>query len=77
MGMAGGLEIAQNLLTRCWISTHDEDKESSGVSVRSVVTRKHTVAEVRARVEEDRRKGGRVGLEVLMLDCGKEVQLSV
>ena len=46
-GLPGGIEIAQNLMTRCWISAHDEEKDNSGLSVMSVKTRKYTKEEVR------------------------------
>ena len=46
-GLPGGIEIAQNLMTRCWISAHDEDKDNTGLSVMSVKTRKYTKEEVR------------------------------
>jgi hypothetical protein len=51
-GSPGGLEIARNLLARCWISAHDEDKENSGIAVLKVVTRKYTADEVAALLEE-------------------------
>jgi hypothetical protein len=75
-GMPGGLEIAQNLLARCWVGAHDEDKESSGISVLKIVTQKHTVDEVRALVEKERR-GRKVGVDVRALGCGEEMVLSV
>ena len=46
-GLPGGIEIAQNLMARCWISAHDEEKDNSGLSVMSVKTRKYTKEEVR------------------------------
>lgn len=41
-GLPGGVEIAQNLMARCWISAHDEDKENSGLGVKQVRTSKYT-----------------------------------
>jgi len=73
-GMPGGLGIAQNLLAKCWISAHDEEKESSGVSIKKIVTSKYTVEEVRALAEEGR-KGGKAGVDVRKLGCGEEVEL--
>ncbi|KAI4144387.1 MAG: hypothetical protein LQ340_006666 [Diploschistes diacapsis] len=35
-GWRGGLEIAQNLMARCWIAAHDEVKEDSGALVKTV-----------------------------------------
>lgn len=41
-GLPGGVEIAQNLMARCWISAHDEEKENTGVSVMRTTIKKHT-----------------------------------
>ncbi|MCJ1294211.1 hypothetical protein MMC34_005768 [Xylographa carneopallida] len=71
-GLPGGLALAQTLLACHWISTHDEDKESSGFSVRNCVTRKHTLEEVRELVRTGR-KGARAGIEVRVLECGEEM----
>ena len=73
-GLPGGLEIAQNLLTRCWISAHDEDKESSGVSVAKLITTKFSAQEVREMIERGRR-GGKVATDVMVLDAGEEIVL--
>ena len=75
-GMQGGLELAQSLLARYWISAHDEDKESSGFSIKNCVTRKHTVEEVRALVDGGRR-GSRARIDVMVLDCGAETTIEV
>lgn len=53
-GLPGGVEIAQNLMAKCWISAHDEDKDNSGLSVMSTKTRKHSIEEVRAMLQEGR-----------------------
>ena len=74
MGMPGGLEIARNLLAKCWISAHDEDKEKSGFSVAKLCISKYSVADVTKLVELERR-GGKVGLDVRVLDCGQEALL--
>ena len=70
--MPGGLAIAQNLLAKCWISAHDEEKESSGVSIKKIVTSKYTVEEVQALAEEGR-KGGKAGVDVRNLECGEDM----
>lgn len=49
-GLPGGVEIAKNLMARCWISAHDEEKDNTGLSVMKVVTRKHHIDEVRSMV---------------------------
>lgn len=46
-GSPGGIEIAQNLMAKCWISAHDEDKDNTGLSVISTKIRKYTKEEVR------------------------------
>ncbi|KAL9632854.1 MAG: hypothetical protein Q9164_005051, partial [Protoblastenia rupestris] len=45
-GLPGGVEIAKNLMARCWISAHDEDKDNTGISVANVKTRKYNTEEV-------------------------------
>ena len=49
-GLPGGIQIAQNLMAKCWISAHDEEKDNTGLSVMKVVTRKHHIDEVRSAV---------------------------
>ncbi|MCJ1281787.1 hypothetical protein MMC26_001110 [Xylographa opegraphella] len=75
-GMPGGLELAQSLLARYWISAHDEDKLSSGFSVKNCVTRKHTLREVRALLT-GARKGSRAPIDIVVLDCGAEILIEV
>lgn len=78
-GLPGGLEIAQNLLARAWISAHDEDKEISGFSVSSIKTRKYSVDEVKAILrsgEPVAKKGNaNVHTDVKILDVGEEMVL--
>lgn len=69
-GLPGGVEIAQNLMAKCWISAHDEDKENSGLAVKRVITRKYNAAEVRDMVAK-----GKGGTNVVVLDCGEELKL--
>ena len=73
-GLPGGLEIAQNLFAKCWISAHDEDKENTGFSVGQVVTKKYSVEEVKGMVEEGR-KGGKLKVDVRALACGESIVL--
>ena len=81
-GSPGGLEIARNLLAKCWISAHDEDKESTGVAVLKAVTRKYTACEVADLLEcgnnskSDRRGGNvRVKTDVRILAVGEHLTL--
>lgn len=64
-GLPGGVEIAKNLMAKCWISAHDEDKENTGLAVRKVATRKYTAKEVREMV------GDRTDVEVLATGAEK------
>lgn len=70
-GLPGGVEIAQKLMARCWISAHDEDKDNSGVSVMSTKTRKYNIDEVREMLRRER--GGNV--DVANLGVGAEMVL--
>ena len=69
-GLPGGVEIAQNLMARCWVSAHDEDKDNSGVSVLQVKTRKYNTEEV---VEMVRDQSG--STSVVNLGVGQEIVL--
>ncbi|KAL9103978.1 MAG: hypothetical protein Q9163_001040 [Psora crenata] len=69
-GLPGGIEIAKNLLAKCWISVHDEDKDDTGVSVANVKKRKYSIEDVRSMVDNE---GGLTN--VLRLDVGAEVLL--
>lgn len=71
-GMPGGVEIAQNLMVRCWVSAHDEDKDNSGLSVKNVTKQKFTAEEV-AEMCQDRVSGGNTS--VLNLGVGEEIIL--
>ena len=70
-GLPGGVEIAQNLMARCWISAHDEDKDNSGLSVMSVKTRKYKIEEVREMLREARSSN----VDVANLSSGGEILL--
>ena len=52
-GLPGGIEIAQNLMAKCWISAHDEDKDNTGLAVMSLKTRKYTKEEVREMLRQE------------------------
>ena len=70
-GVPGGVEIAQNLMAKCWISAHDEDKDNSGLSVMSVKTRKYDKEEAREMLRQE--KGNNV--DVVSLGVGAEMVL--
>ncbi|KAL9608319.1 MAG: hypothetical protein Q9167_006840 [Letrouitia subvulpina] len=67
-GLPGGVEIAKNLMAKCWISAHDEDKENSGLAVLKVATRKYTKEEVREMVSRESPT-----CDVRVLECGEEM----
>ena len=70
-GLPGGVEIAQNLMARCWISAHDEDKDNSGLSVMSVKTRKYKIEEVRDMLRQAKASN----VDVANLSSGAEILL--
>jgi len=72
--MPGGVEIAQNLLAKCWISAHDEEKEQSGLSLIRTTIRKYTVDEVKTFIEKDK-KLAKMKMDIRALDCGEEIHL--
>ncbi|KAL8782753.1 MAG: hypothetical protein Q9213_005131 [Squamulea squamosa] len=72
-GLPGGVEIAKNLMARCWVGAHDEDKENSGVSVLKIRMRKYGLGEVRESVRKEWSGGGGGGCEVRALNYGEEL----
>ena len=69
-GLPGGVEIAQNLMAKYWISAHDEDKENSGLAVKKVTTRKYSAEQVREMLTKER-----VPTDVVVLGCGEEIEM--
>lgn len=67
-GSPGGVEIAKNLMAKCWISAHDEVKDNTGISVAQVRTRKYSLQEVMDQVAA-------AGTQVMNLGVGEEVVL--
>lgn len=66
-GLPGGVEIARNLMAKCWISAHDEDKDNTGISVAKVTVRKYNLPEVAEMVGGATKVGNLgVGEEVLL-----------
>ena len=68
-GLPGGVAISKNLMARCWISAHDEDKDNTGISVANVKTRKYSIQEVGKMVD--------VGTKVANLGVGEEMVLRI
>lgn len=72
VGLPGGLAVARNLMARCWVSAHDEDKEVGGVSTIPIRTRKYGAHEARALLAH----GGKgIETDVLVLDPGRELTI--
>ncbi|KAH7095293.1 hypothetical protein FB567DRAFT_25651 [Paraphoma chrysanthemicola] len=78
-GSPGGLEIAQSLYARAWISAHDADKNNRGLAVKQTRIGQFAVNEVKRMLEEDvdgtRRKPGRTA--VVSLVPGQEHRIEV
>ncbi|KAI9760813.1 MAG: hypothetical protein M4579_001443 [Chaenotheca gracillima] len=67
-GLPGGLEIAQSLLARYWIQTHDEEKMLGGFSVLNMRTEKYRPEVVQQLMA---RHKGQLGTEARVLDVGE------
>lgn len=76
-GMQSGVEIAQKLEARVWISAHDGDKEVSGASIKQLKISKHEKAEVEAVVSPTKEGfGDEPATRAVILDIGEEIPLS-
>ncbi len=84
--MPGGAEIARSLLAKYWISAHDEDKETGGVSTKPVKTKRYARDEAQDLMaasgremhgkEDDReRTGGAMDTEMVALEPGEELHV--
>ena len=69
-GLPGGVEIAQSLMAKYWISAHDEDKENSGLAVKKVTTRKYSAEQVREMLTKER-----APTDVVVLGCGEKIKM--
>ncbi|KAH7039064.1 hypothetical protein B0J12DRAFT_676240 [Macrophomina phaseolina] len=67
-GVPGGSEIARQLMAKCWVSAHDEEKDNRGVSVMKLRVRRMEVEEVKRTLEE---KG--ISAQVARLQPGEEI----
>lgn len=77
-GFPGGLEIAQNLGAKVWISAHDGDKESKGFANNKITIQKYPREEVVSVVspKSDRFPSRRTGTEAVILEAGEEMMLT-
>jgi hypothetical protein len=76
-GFPGGLEIAQKLCAKTWISAHDGDKESTGFAVSKTVIEKYDREKVESIVSPRSEKfpNRRTGTEAVVLQPGEEKRL--
>lgn len=88
-GFPGGLQIAQNLCARVWVSAHDGEKEIKGIANGKLEVRKYDREEVESIVSPrsdrfpisspgkgDVRAISGKGTEVVVLGSGEEIRLS-
>jgi hypothetical protein len=80
-GSPGGIQIAQALMARCWVSAHDEPKDDRGVSVKQLKVRRTAAEEVQKQLWEGEegewlRKTG-WNCDVRSLGVGKEMTIGV
>jgi Beta-lactamase superfamily domain len=77
-GFPGGLEIAQNLGARAWISAHDGDKDIKGLATKKIVVEKFEREEVESVISPRSEKfpHRRIGTEAVVLQPGEEIRLS-
>ena len=82
-GFKTGAEIAKALNAKTWISTHDEDKDTTGFATKLVKVQKMERDDLQKNVAE--RKGSLAGsvadsekivTDVRILETGEEVRLS-
>ena len=77
-GFPGGLEVAQNLCAKVWISAHDGDKDSSGLANAKIKVEKFPKEEVESVISPRSAKfpNRRIGTEAVILESGEEITLS-
>lgn len=77
-GFPGGLEIAQKLCPRAWISAHDGDKETTGLGSASISVRKYGREEVESVVSplSEKFPEKRTGIEAVVLGVGEVMTLT-
>jgi hypothetical protein len=52
-GSPGGIQIAQSLYARAWISAHDADKNNRGLSVKQTRVGKYAVEEIKRLLQQE------------------------
>ncbi|KAF2737980.1 hypothetical protein EJ04DRAFT_80418 [Polyplosphaeria fusca] len=74
-GSPGGVQIAQSLLARSWISAHDADKNNRGLSVKQTRIGKYELEDIKKTLQDETRSGkpGVVTMtQVISLVSGQE-----
>jgi Beta-lactamase superfamily domain len=76
-GATGGVQIARELMARCWLSAHDEEKDDRGFSVRNLKIKHMKAEEIRKALWEGEEGEGlkKMGwtCDVRSLEVGKEM----
>jgi hypothetical protein len=77
-GFPGGLEIAQSLCAKVWISAHDGDKDTTGFANNKIKIQKFPREEVENVVSprSDKFPGRKMGTEAVVLKAGEEITLN-
>ncbi|TVY38094.1 hypothetical protein LSUB1_G003821 [Lachnellula subtilissima] len=77
-GFPGGLEIAQRMCAKAWISAHDGDKETTGLGTTRLTVEKYDRGEVESVISPRCEKfpHRRTGTEAVVLKAGEDITLS-
>ncbi|TVY13616.1 hypothetical protein LARI1_G007194 [Lachnellula arida] len=77
-GFPGGLEIAQKLCAKAWISAHDGDKETTGLANTRIIVERYDREKVESVISPRSEKfpDRRTGTEAVVLKAGEEITLS-
>lgn len=77
-GFPGGLDIAQNLLAKAWISAHDGNKDTSGFAAKRIVVQQFKREEIEDIVSprSDKFPSRRIGTVAVVLAVGEEMCLN-
>lgn len=72
-GFPNGLEIAEGLFAKTWISAHDEDKESSGISVKNLTVEKYKLEDIKRKLNMSSEPGKRrCNTDIVELGVGQD-----
>ncbi|TVY65594.1 hypothetical protein LSUE1_G007458 [Lachnellula suecica] len=77
-GFPGGLEIAQKLCARAWISAHDGDKVTTGIATTKIKVERYDREAVESVISPRSEKfpNRRTGTEAVVLDAGEDITLN-